>query len=78
MIDITVDEDISNLEWIQRSFASQANDFLRVSYIERRVYHLNEAIDRLIDRENIPEHYRVEPALQTFEENPYEQAAIAR
>jgi phenylpropionate dioxygenase-like ring-hydroxylating dioxygenase large terminal subunit len=78
MIDITVDEDISNLEWIQRSFASQANEFLRSSYIERRIYHLNEAIDRCIGTENIPERYRVEPALEVFEEDPYRQPSGAK
>lgn len=60
LIGITLDEDYSNMEWIQKSFATNVNPFLRAGFQERRVYHLHESIDRWIP--DVPERYRVAPA----------------
>lgn len=69
IIDVTLDEDYSNMEWIQKSFASNVNGFLRAGYQERRVYHLHESIDRCIP--DVPERYRVTPVLEPYETDPY-------
>jgi hypothetical protein len=36
---------------------------VRLSYQERRIYHLHETIDRVIGVERVPEHLRVAPVL---------------
>jgi hypothetical protein len=63
VFDLVLDEDTQNLSWIQRSMESPGFQGSRLSYQERRLYHLNEEIDRLIGPENIPPEWRVEPVL---------------
>jgi hypothetical protein len=66
----TVDEDVDNIEAVQRSCESGINPFLRTSWMERRAYWLNEAIDDVIGIENIPPELRVEPTLRHHQVDP--------
>lgn len=56
-------EDLSVLPGLQRSVDSGALSSVRLSYQERRIYHLHEAIDRVIGGDAVPTHLRVEPVL---------------
>ena len=57
-------EDLSVLPGMQRSVDTGALDSVRLSYQERRIYHLHESIDRAIGVDDVPEHLRVEPVLR--------------
>lgn len=70
IFDLVLDEDTQNLSWIQRSMESPGFDGPRLSYQERRLYHLNEQIDRMIGPDRIPPAWRVEPVLGPFVETP--------
>ena len=67
----TVAEDVDNIEAVQRSFESEVNPFLRLSWMERRAYWLNEAIDRVIGEGAISPELRVRPLLQQYLVDPY-------
>jgi hypothetical protein len=56
-------EDLSVLPGMQRSIDAGTIDAIRLSYQERRIYHVHEAIDRTIGVERIPERLRVTPML---------------
>lgn len=56
-------EDLAVLPGMQRSLDAGTIDALRLSYQERRIYHLHETIDRVIGVERVPEHLRVTPVL---------------
>jgi len=69
--ELTLDEDLANLSWLQKSIESGANDAMPISYIERRIYHHAEAVDRVIGVENIPERLRIPHLLEPFHVNPH-------
>ncbi len=73
--DVVMDEDLQFLEWQQRAVLSPGFRGYRLSYMERRIYYAHESIDRMIGRENIPEHLRAEPLLAPFQERPEDHAA---
>jgi phenylpropionate dioxygenase-like ring-hydroxylating dioxygenase large terminal subunit len=56
-------EDLQVLPGIQESIDAGALDSIRLSYQERRIYHLHEAIDRVIGPELVPEPLRVPQVL---------------
>jgi hypothetical protein len=56
-------EDLTVLPGMQRSIDAGTIDAVRLSYQERRIYHLHETIDRVIGVERVPEHLRVAPVL---------------
>jgi phenylpropionate dioxygenase-like ring-hydroxylating dioxygenase large terminal subunit len=56
-------EDLAVLPGIQASIDAGALDAVQLSYQERRIYHVHEAIDRVIGPERIPEHLRVPQVL---------------
>lgn len=56
-------EDLSVLPGMQASVDAGALDRLTLNYQERRIYHVHEAIDRVIGVERVPEQLRVKPVL---------------
>ena len=56
-------EDLTVLPGIQTSIDAGALDSVQLSYQERRIYHVHEAIDRVIGTERIPEALRVDQVL---------------
>ena len=62
-------EDLSVLPGMQASIDAGAIDSLTLSYQERRIYHVHEAIDRAIGVERVPEALRVIPMLGPFVES---------
>ena len=52
-------EDLSVLPGIQESIDAGALDAVTLNYQERRIYHVHEAIDRVIGPEQVPEELRV-------------------
>jgi phenylpropionate dioxygenase-like ring-hydroxylating dioxygenase large terminal subunit len=56
-------EDLSVLPGMQQSIDAGTIESIRLSYQERRIYHVHEAIDRTIGVERIPERLRVAPML---------------
>ncbi len=60
-------EDTQSVEPIQLSLQSGAFDGPLTSYHERRIYHHEASIDRLIGIERIPEHLRVAQVLDTVD-----------
>jgi hypothetical protein len=69
IFDGVMNEDFVNLAPMQRSIASGALESIRLSYQERRIYHLHEEIDRVIGREKVPEALRVPSLLEPFWED---------
>ena len=61
-------EDLSVIPSIQRSIDVGALHAVRLSYQERRIHHVHEAIDRAIGAERIPEELRVPQLLGAFVE----------
>ena len=62
--DAVIGEDVSVLAGIQRSIDAGNLEQVPLSYMERRIYHLHEEIDRRIGPDRIPEELRVEPVLE--------------
>lgn len=56
-------EDLAVLPGMQRSLDAGTLDALRLSYQERRIYHLHETIDRVVGVERVPPALRVTPVL---------------
>ena len=65
-----IDEDIENLDPMHRAMNSPLYTGTPLSYQERRIWHMNESIDRAIGVERIPEHLRVEQLLGDYIERP--------
>ncbi len=64
-----IDEDVENLAPMFRAMESPNFDGVPLSYQERRIWHFNETIDRVIGVENIPEELRVAPLLDGYLED---------
>ena len=62
-------EDTGYLEHVQKAIESGAIKGLLTSYHERRVYHHEASIDRMIGVEHVPEHLRVQQILPVVDEN---------
>jgi phenylpropionate dioxygenase-like ring-hydroxylating dioxygenase large terminal subunit len=63
--DKIMDEDTQNMEPVQRSLKSAAFDGVLTSYHERRIYHHEASVDRLIGVDRVPEKLRVPQLLET-------------
>lgn len=61
--DKVMDEDTENMEPVQRSLRSPSFDGILTSYHERRIYHHEASVDRLLGIERVPEHLRVPQVL---------------
>ena len=57
--DKVMDEDTASMEPVQRALRSGAFPGMLTSYHERRIYHHEASIDRLIGPERVPEHLRI-------------------
>ena len=66
--DTVMDEDYENLEPIQRSMESAAHGGQAINYQERRIWHVQAWIDKVIGPERIPEHLRVADLLADWVE----------
>ena len=64
-----IDEDIENMNPMYRAMKAPNFDGVPLSYQERRIWHFNETIDRVIGVEKIPESLRVEPLLDSYIES---------
>jgi phenylpropionate dioxygenase-like ring-hydroxylating dioxygenase large terminal subunit len=63
-------EDTAYLEQVQKAIESGATEGLLTSYHERRVYHHEASIDRLIGIDNVPEQLRVKQILPIADAPP--------
>jgi len=54
-----IDEDVENMDPMNRAMNSPLFDGVPISYQERRIWHMNEIIDQTIGIERIPEELRV-------------------
>ena len=77
-LNAALQEDLDNLSWLQKSIESAANQAMPISYIERRIYHMAEAVDRCIGEENIPEHLRIPHTLEPFHVDPYAEGFVEK
>ena len=68
--DSVMDEDYENLEPIQRSMEFAAHGGQTINYQERRIWHVQAWIDKVIGPERIPEHLRVPDLLSGWVEHP--------
>jgi phenylpropionate dioxygenase-like ring-hydroxylating dioxygenase large terminal subunit len=68
--DTVMDEDYENLEPIQRSMETAAHGGQVINYQERRIWHVQAWIDKVIGPDRIPEHLRVPDLLADWVENP--------
>ncbi len=66
--DRILEEDTQFAPQIQQSVESPGFKGIRLNYQERRIYHWHEELDRRIGIENIPEHLRVTPMLDSMVE----------
>ncbi len=67
--DTVMDEDYENLEPIQRSMETAAHGGQVINYQERRIWHVQAWIDKVIGPERIPEHLRVPDLLADWVEH---------
>jgi len=68
--DTVMDEDYENLAPIQRSMEFAAHGGQAINYQERRIWHVQAWIDKVIGPERIPEHLRVPDLLDAWVEHP--------
>ena len=68
--DTVMEEDYENLAPIQRSMESAAHGGQAINYQERRIWHVQAWIDKLIGPERIPEALRVPDLLASWVEHP--------
>lgn len=62
-------EDLAVLPGMQRSVDAGTLEYVNLNYQERRIYHVHEAIDRVIGSERVAESLRVAPILGPFVES---------
>jgi phenylpropionate dioxygenase-like ring-hydroxylating dioxygenase large terminal subunit len=68
--DTVMDEDYENLGPIQRSMENAAHGGQAINYQERRIWHVQAWIDKIIGPERIPEHLQVPDLLAAWVEHP--------
>lgn len=68
--DTVMDEDYQNLEPIQRSMEAAAHGGQAINYQERRIWHVQAWIDKVIGPQRIPAHLRVADLLADWVERP--------
>jgi phenylpropionate dioxygenase-like ring-hydroxylating dioxygenase large terminal subunit len=56
-------EDLDYIEMVQKGIESRGNMGVKLGYLEARLYHFNEALDRQIGVEHIPPELRIEPVI---------------
>lgn len=61
-----IDEDVENTKPMFQAMRSPNFDGVPLSYQERRIWHFNETIDRVIGVERIPEHLRLAQVLDPY------------
>jgi choline monooxygenase len=61
-------EDFQNMAPMQRSLESPAFTGVPINYQERRIWHFNEQVDRMIGVARIPEPLRMAPLLDAYVE----------
>jgi hypothetical protein len=61
-----IDEDVWNLDFMQKAMESPTYDGTPLCYQERRIYNMNEVIDRVIGVERIPAEMRVTQLLDKY------------
>jgi len=66
--DVVMDEDMSNLEPIQRSVEVAAHGGIPLNYQERRIWHVHAGIDNMIGRALVPQHLQVPDLLVDYVE----------
>ena len=66
--DVVMDEDLRNLEPIQRSVEAAAHSGIPLNYQERRIWHIHAAIDRMIGPSAVAEAHRVPDLLADWVE----------
>lgn len=66
IFDSVLAEDVQFLPWQQQSMETGAITGMPLSYLERRLYHRHEAIDKMLGVENIPSAMAVEPLLDDY------------
>ena len=66
--DVVMDEDMANLEPIQRSVEAAAHNGIALNYQERRIWHVHAALDSMIGRSSIPEALQVPDLLAHYVE----------
>lgn len=64
--DIVLDEDTWNMEHIQLSYQTPGFQGLKIGVHEKRIYYLEESIDRMIGPDKVPEDLRIEPLLDKY------------
>jgi phenylpropionate dioxygenase-like ring-hydroxylating dioxygenase large terminal subunit len=67
--DQVMDEDIRNMAPMQHSLESPAIRGIPINYQERRIWHFNEQVDRVIGPERILDELRVPPLLADYVES---------
>jgi hypothetical protein len=65
---VALEEDRAPLCALQQAYANGLIATARVSSAERRLYHLQEHIDKVIGSDNIPPRFRVPPATGPYTE----------
>ena len=63
-------EDAMNMAPMQRSLESPGLRGIPINYQERRIWHFNEEVDRVIGVERVPAQLRVPPLLERYVERP--------
>ena len=63
--DKVMEEDCATMEPVQRALRSAGFPGMLTSYHERRIYHHEASIDRLIGPDRVPEHLRIPQVLET-------------
>jgi Ring hydroxylating alpha subunit (catalytic domain) len=64
--DVVMDEDLKNLEPIQRSIEAAAHSGIPLNYQERRIWHVHTSIDQMIGPELIASELRVPNLLDDY------------
>ena len=59
-----------NMAPMQRSLDSPGLRGIPINYQERRIWHFNEEVDRVIGVERVPAQLRVPPLLERYVERP--------